>query len=117
MTILGKDPLGQNVWIYPEKRIEGLYVLGKTGSGKTTMLKTMAKQDMEIGNGLCVIEPAGDLTNELCAMVPKHRLQDTIFLNPLDDHSFGLNIYECPDITDPAMVALTLNQVMDIFEK
>jgi Type IV secretion-system coupling protein DNA-binding domain len=118
MTILGTDENGKNVEISLTERLTSVYCLGATGSGKTTLLEQMIVQDIERGVGVCLLDPHSDLTDKLINRIPKDRLDDVILLDPLDtDYPFGLNLYECPDNTDPKMVAYTLNNVMDTFEK
>ncbi|MCI0565032.1 MAG: type IV secretion system DNA-binding domain-containing protein [Nitrososphaera sp.] len=61
-----------------------MYVIGKTGTGKSTMLETLARQDIEHGHGLTVIDPHGSLVDRLAAVVPDNRRKDLIYFNPTD---------------------------------
>jgi type IV secretory pathway TraG/TraD family ATPase VirD4 len=61
-----------------------MYVLGKTGTGKTTLLKNMIISDINDGNGLAVIDPHGDLIEDLLNFIPKKKIKDTIYFNPAD---------------------------------
>ena len=119
MTILGRDPNGNTVEITQTHRYSSMYVIGKTGVGKSTLLENMLIQDIAMGIGCCLIEPHHDLTMNVIKRCDTERINrnDVILLNPLDREAFGLNIYECPDITDPVAVGRTLNSVMDTFEK
>src|SRR6266705_307052 len=119
MTILGRDPQGNLVEITQKNRYLSLYVLGKTGMGKSTLAENMLISDISQGISCCLIEPHHDLTEAVIRRADEGRInKDDIFLlDPLDEKPFGLNIYDCPDINDPVMVAHTLNSVMDTFEK
>lgn len=70
--------------IKDQDRLGHMYVVGKTGVGKTTLLKNMAISDMERGNGLCVIDPHGDLAKSLLEQIPVHRKSDLIYFNATD---------------------------------
>src|SRR5947207_2476505 len=95
-AVLGKDTkTGEVVTLSNEARRQGLYVIGRNGTGKTTLLLSLIVQDMRAGLGLCVLDPHGDLTRDILARVPEEREQDVILLNPLDaDYPFGLNLFE-----------------------
>lgn len=69
------------------------YVIGKTGMGKTEMIKTMILQDMISGKGLAVLDPHGDLIQDLLKIIPEARKKDVIYFDPSDrDNPIGLNI-------------------------
>lgn len=65
-------------------RLGHMYILGKTGTGKSTLLKNLITSDLVAGRGLMVIDPHGDLVEAILNLVPPHRLQDTIYFNPAD---------------------------------
>jgi len=72
-----------------------MYVVGQTGTGKSTFLENLALQDMLRGNGFAFVDPHGDVVDELLAMVPKERTEDVIYFNPSDmDFPMGLNLFE-----------------------
>ena len=75
-----------------------LYVVGKTGSGKTTLLQNVAVQDLQAGRGLALIDPHGDLAEEVLRYVPPERVPDVIYFNPADlARPLGLNVlHEVP---------------------
>jgi hypothetical protein len=78
--------------IKTEDRLSHVYVIGKTGTGKSTLLETMALQDISHGAGIALIDPHGDLVERIMAKVPKHRLADIIFLNAADpSQPYGYN--------------------------
>ena len=70
-----------------------VYVIGKTGSGKTTLLRNLIVQHIAAGHGVGVIDPHGDLAEELLKHVPPHRADDILYFNPGDlDFPIGLNL-------------------------
>lgn len=89
-----EQPIGLGL----EQRQKHAYVIGKTGTGKTTLLKYMIYQDIVNGKGLAVLDPHGDMFKELLQIIPEHRLKDVVIFNPRD-RKFppGLNIL-APDI-------------------
>jgi len=73
-------------------RLGHIYVIGKTGVGKSTLLQNMAISDIERGNGMAVIDPHGDIANSLLDYVPKHRIEDVIYFDPADiSHPIAFN--------------------------
>ncbi len=88
----------QEVRILGEDRLRHMYILGQTGTGKTTMLKTMILDDIQAGHGVCVVDPHGDLFKEILGRVPDTRVNDVIVLDPSDvEHPVGLNLLEGAD--------------------
>lgn len=78
-----------------DERRRHMYVLGATGTGKSTMLLSMIKQDIDHGKGLCVIDPHGDLIENILPQIPDERIKDVVYFNP-DDISYpmGINLLE-----------------------
>src|SRR5277367_2369626 len=70
--------------IKTEDRFSHIYIIGKTGTGKSTLLETMALQDLEQGRGLALVDPHGDLVERIAARVPASRQGDVIYLNVPD---------------------------------
>ena len=80
------------VAITPTAATRGLYVLGPTGTGKTSLLKNLIRDDLEQGRGLAVIETNGDLITDLLDLIPSERMDDVILLDPTDpDYAVGFN--------------------------
>lgn len=78
-----------------DARLRHTFVLGQTGTGKTTLLQRMAIEDLHAGNGFAFLDPHGDAARELINYVPVHRMQDVIYLRPGDtDRAFGFNIFD-----------------------
>src|SRR6266568_783723 len=85
----------QEVGMTLEQRQKHTYVIGKTGTGKTTMLTSIIYQDMVNGKGLAVLDPHGDMFRELLAIVPESRRKDVVVFDPSDrDYPPGLNILD-----------------------
>ncbi len=85
-----------------EERRRHMYILGATGTGKSTLLLSMVNQDIENGKGLCVIDPHGDLIEKILPTIPKNRLKDVIYFNPDDvGYPIGINLLELtPDLSE-----------------
>lgn len=92
---------------------KGLYVLGPTGTGKTSLLKNLISSDLAAGRGLMVVETNGDLTQELLDLIPDHRLRDVVFLDPTDpDYAVGFNPFASS--ASPALIA---DQIGELFQR
>ena len=96
-------------------RRQHMYVVGKSGTGKTTLLKNMMIQDIANGEGVCVVDPHGEFVEELLSKIPEERINDVVYFNPADpDYSVGFNILEIPD---PRYKHLVASGLMGIFTK
>lgn len=88
-----------------EDRRRHAYVLGKTGVGKTTLLQAMALQDIEAGRGVCVVDPHGDLIEELLLRIPAHRAKDVVLFDPSDDERpVGLNLLSAASESEKSQI-------------
>jgi len=88
-----KIPIG----LTQKEREKHMYILGATGTGKTTLLKTMIMQDIQNGNGTAVIDPHGDLIEDILAAIPQERIKDVVYFNPADrEYPVGINFLEIP---------------------
>jgi hypothetical protein len=109
------EGFGQSIGIKKEDRRRHLYILGKTGMGKTTLLENMALQDIYNGYGVCFIDPHGDSSEYILDRIPEHRLADVIYINPSDtDFPIGLNILQSQKGEQPFLIASSL---MAVFKK
>ncbi len=96
-------------------RRQHVYVVGKTGTGKSALLNNMIAQDIANGEGLAVVDPHGELVEDILKIVPKEREKDIIYFNPADtDFHIGFNILELPD---PKYKHLVASGLMGIFTK
>ncbi len=96
-------------------RRQHMYVLGKSGTGKSALLSNMIIQNINNGEGVCVVDPHGELVEGILASIPEHRLNDVIYFNPADtDYHVGFNVLELEDERYKHLVASGL---MGIFTK
>jgi len=76
-----------------EQRVRHMHLIGASGSGKSTLLLNMIVQDIEQGNGLAILDPHGDLIDQVIARIPEERFKDVVFLDPSDEaYPVGFNI-------------------------
>ena len=86
-----KQPIGMTL----DQRRMHSYVIGKTGTGKTTLLINSIYQDMVSGKGLAVLDPHGDMFQELLGIIPENRRKDVVVFDPYDrEYPIGLNILD-----------------------
>ena len=96
-----------------------LYAIGKSGSGKSVFIQNLAVQDIQNGDGVCVIDPHGDFAEYVLQHIPKERAEDVIYFNPADtDRPIGLNIMEATteeqkDFVTQEMISIFYKLVTD----
>lgn len=96
-------------------RRQHMYVIGKTGTGKTVLLKNMALQDIKSGYGVCIIDPHGEFVEEVLSQIPPERAKDVIYFNPVDvDYPIGFNVLE---VADNKYKHLVVSDLLGIFTK
>jgi type IV secretory pathway TraG/TraD family ATPase VirD4 len=101
--------------IKKDDRRRHMYIIGKTGTGKSTMIANMAINDMKNGEGVAVVDPHGDLCDILLDYVPSHRINDVVYLDPADlEYPFHLNPLE---IRNTAYKELVSSGIVSIFYK
>jgi len=91
------------------------YIVGQTGTGKTSLLREMIRQDIENGEGVGVIDPHGDLIEDTLSGIPKERIEDVVLFEPFDlERPVGLNMleYDTPEQKDFAV-----QEMIAIFHK
>jgi hypothetical protein len=117
--------LGQNVhrgqttdiFLAKEDRVRHCYVIGQTGTGKTTILKNMIIQDIKNGQGCCFIDPHGSDIQDILANIPPERLDDVIYFDPAyTARPMGLNMLEY-DPNFPEQKTFVVNELLAIFNK
>jgi hypothetical protein len=118
LTILGESVFqGQRMrfGIRTDDRRRHMYVIGKTGMGKSVLLQNMIFSDIHSGKGIGVIDPHGDLIESILRFIPRERSNDVVLFEPSDrDFPISLNIFECKD---PAQQTLVVSGLMSVFMK
>lgn len=98
-----------------DDRRRHMYVIGKTGMGKTTMLENMMLNDIYAGHGIGIIDPHGDSAEKIIDYIPAHRLNDVVYFNPADmEYPFGFNILEN---VNPDHKHLIVSGLMGVFKR
>ncbi len=101
------------IYMNREDRFRHFYVIGQTGTGKSSIFQTMIRQDLNNGDGLCVIDPHGSLIEDLLPFVPKERVDDVIIFDPSDlERPMGLNLLEADTDEERDLVALDAMNIM-----
>ncbi|MCA9325776.1 type IV secretory system conjugative DNA transfer family protein [Candidatus Saccharibacteria bacterium] len=101
-----------------QDRQRHMYVVGQTGTGKSTYLENLALQDMLNGDGFAFVDPHGDTVEKLLSMVPKERTEDIIYFSPADmEYPMGLNLFEYnhPDQKD-FLIQEALNMLYKLYD-
>jgi hypothetical protein len=118
VTVLGKTNFrgSQTTFgVKPIDRRRHIYVIGKTGMGKSTLLENMIYSDIQAGKGVGVIDPHGDLADAVMEFVPKSRLNDVILIDPADrEYAVAFNMLEN---VDPALNSIVCSGLVGIFKK
>src|SRR6266699_4171235 len=117
-SVLGIDTqTGQRVELPKTSRLQGLYIIGIQGTGKSGLIENLIIDDTKQGTGVAVLDPHGDLINAVLARMDR-RENDVILLDITDyRYPFGINLFACSDLTNPIEVQKTVDQVMHVFEK
>ena len=98
-----------------DDRRRHMYILGKSGTGKTTLIANMAIQDIQAGHGVAIIDPHGDLSEILLDHIPDERINDVVYLDPsTKDLSFNLNPLV---VKDRQHQELVVSSILSIFTK
>jgi len=98
-----------------DDRRRHLYMIGKTGMGKTGVLRNMIIQDIKAGHGVGFVDPHGEAAEELLDFIPKERLKDVVYFNPSDlDYPISFNVMEQVDAEQRHLVA---SGMMGVFKK
>lgn len=101
----------------PADRLRHLYVIGQTGAGKSSFMKTLISQDIQEGNGVCFIDPHGNDIIDILANIPPERYEDVIYFDPAEiSRPFGLNMLEY-DASHPEQKSFIVNEMLMIFRQ
>ncbi|MFF7080128.1 type IV secretion system DNA-binding domain-containing protein [Streptomyces lavendulae] len=118
--VLGKDvSTGQPVTVTAEELCSGTYLLGTQGAGKSSLLEQIVYQRMEQHDSVIVLDPHGELIDNVIARMPQTRLDDTYLLdlNDARRYPFRLNIFHCTDPHDETARAKTRGRVLRVFRR
>ena len=105
------------VYMKPNDRFRHFYIIGQTGTGKSSMITVMAEQDFRMGHGCCIVDPHGSLAEELLGRIPRERADDVIYFNPSDTgRPMGLNLLEGKTEEERDLIALdAMNMMVKMF--
>jgi hypothetical protein len=104
-----------DVWMKGPDRQRHMYFIGKSGSGKTETMAHMIVQDIRLGHGVAVVDPHGDLIEQILGNIPKERIDDVVVFNPADaERPMGLNMLEA---RDPSQKDMAAQEMISIFYK
>lgn len=115
---LGDNQYGgtkRKVYVKPMDRFRHFYIIGQTGTGKSTMMENLAIQDMRNGNGFCLIDPHGDLCEHILPYLPKERIDDLVYFDlsnvdyPIAFNPFEAETEEEKDIVTNDMIEMFTN--------
>jgi CxxC-x17-CxxC domain-containing protein len=96
-------------------RRQHVYILGKSGTGKSVLMYNMIIQNIHNGEGVCMVDPHGENVEAILSAIPPHRMKDVIYFNPADtDYHVGFNVLE---LIDPQYKHLVASGLMGIFTK
>lgn len=101
------------VYIGKEDRMRHVYIIGKTGTGKSELLKGMILQDIKEGKGLCFMDPHGDAVEDILKLIPPERAEDVIYFNPSDvERPLGMNLLEARTEDEKHFAATSIINLM-----
>ena len=103
----------REVYIGNEDRMRHIYIIGKTGTGKSEILKDMILQDIKDGKGLCFMDPHGDAIEDILKLIPPERVEDVIYFNPNDtQRPIGMNLLEARTEDEKHFAATSIINLM-----
>lgn len=95
-----------------EQRVRHTHIIGATGTGKSTLLFNLIRQDIENGEGLAVLDPHGDLIDQILSVIPSHRIEDVVLLDLSDpEYSIGFNILSAHSELEKTLLSSDLASV------
>ncbi|OGF29608.1 hypothetical protein A2300_04160 [Candidatus Falkowbacteria bacterium RIFOXYB2_FULL_35_7] len=118
LTIFAKTDYrgeGRSFGIKPDDRRRHMYVIGKTGMGKSVLIENMVYSDIMAGNGCALLDPHGDSVEAILKAIPSHRINDVVYINPSDlDFPVAFNVLEK---VDPKYRHLISSGIVGVFKK
>ena len=118
LSVIGKTNFRGEEKIFgiktPDRALH-MYAIGKTGTGKSTLLKFLAIDDINKGRGLAVVDPHGDLIQDVLEYIPDNRLDDVVYFSPADSkYPIGFNLLEN---TNPEYKNIIASGIVGVFKK
>jgi len=105
------------VSITDDDRRRHVYLIGQTGTGKSTLMTNMVREDIQKGKGVCIIDPHGDLIETILSNIPKNRVEDVLVFDPSDrERTLGLNMLEF-NPAKPEEKTFIVNELFSILDK
>lgn len=115
---IGEGEIKREVHFSRADRSRHCYIIGATGTGKSTLLYNMIRQDIENGEGVTLVDPHGDLYQQVLSSIPQKRINDVILVDPCDfKHAVGINFLECNDLYKPVQLNFIVNEMIKIFDR
>lgn len=118
LTIIGKTEYrgnNQTFWIKREDKLRHMYIIWKTWVGKSNLIANLARSDMISNKGICVIDPHGDLVDDIIAQVPSYRINDVVLFDVADrEWPVGFNVLEFEKPEEKPLIA---SGIISIFKK
>ena len=106
--------IAQPIQMSTEDRMRHMFIVGQTGTGKSTLMESLILQDIESGKGIAVVDPHGDMVDNVLGKIPEKRMEDVIVLDLLEkDRPLGLNLIEWQEIEDRDIIIDDLYQNLD----
>jgi len=103
------------IYMQRDDRTRHHYIIGKSGTGKSVYISALARQDVRNGDGVCVIDPHGDLVEEILEYIPKHRAKDVIYFDAgNEERPMGMNLFEIKHIAEADRA---VNDAVEMFVK
>jgi hypothetical protein len=97
-------------------RLRHTHIIGATGTGKSTLLKSLLRQDMETGRGIALLDPHGDLADEVLGLVPEERLREVVLFDPADEEfPIGFNVLRAYSDRERNLLASDLTAIFRRF--
>src|SRR6266705_2517525 len=98
-----------------EQRVRHTHIIGVSGTGKSTLLFNLIRQDIENGEGVAVFDPHGDLVDKVLGIIPDHRINDVVLVDPSDEQfSIGFNILSAHSDLEKNLLA---SDLISVFER
>ena len=118
VTLFGETTFrsqNQKFGIKVDDRRRHMYVIGKSGMGKSTLLENMIAQDINKGRGLAVVDPHGDLAEKIIRYIPDRRVEEVVYFNPADaEYPIAFNVVEQ---VEPHLRHLVASGLIGVFQK